>query len=253
VKESLPCAASDALVLPLDLTGPYEGLERAAQQADAAFGGQGVDYLVHNAGASMNALAAEVSAGVTDALFGVNTLGPIKLTRAALPAMLKRGKGRIVVVASMAGKVPSPGQAVYSACKMALYGYFASLATEVADTGVGVTICCPGPVNTESEGAPRAVYGPTGLITTPPSEDAAKSKARMSPERCVELIAAAAAHGVDEAWISRHPVLAAGYVFQLLPRLGWKVLKKIGPSRARAMKEGRSGYDVKNIALASSK
>lgn len=62
----------------------------------------------------MNALASEVTAGVTDTLFGVNTLGPIKLTRAALPLMLARNKGRIVVVASMAGKVPSPGQAVYS-------------------------------------------------------------------------------------------------------------------------------------------
>jgi len=44
-----------------------------------------------------------------------------------------RGKGRFVVVSSMAAKVPSPGQAVYSAAKMAVWGYFASLATELAD------------------------------------------------------------------------------------------------------------------------
>lgn len=44
-----------------------------------------------------------------------------------------RGKGRLVVTASMAAKVPSPGQAVYSAAKMAVWGYFGSLATEVAD------------------------------------------------------------------------------------------------------------------------
>lgn len=44
-----------------------------------------------------------------------------------------RRKGRIVVIASMAAKIPSPGQAVYSAAKMALWGYFGSLATEVAD------------------------------------------------------------------------------------------------------------------------
>jgi short-subunit dehydrogenase len=66
------------------------------------------------AGASMSALAAEVRPGVTDALFGVNTLGPIKLTAAVLPAMLARRKGRLVVVASMAARVPSPGQCVYS-------------------------------------------------------------------------------------------------------------------------------------------
>lgn len=62
----------------------------------------------------MNALASEVSPSVVDALFGVNTLGPIKLTRAALPRMLARGKGRVVAIASMAARVPSPGQAVYS-------------------------------------------------------------------------------------------------------------------------------------------
>lgn len=47
--------------------------------------------------------------------------------------VLSRGKGRMVVVSSMAAKVPSPGQAVYSAAKMAVWGYFASLATELAD------------------------------------------------------------------------------------------------------------------------
>jgi short-subunit dehydrogenase len=44
-----------------------------------------------------------------------------------------RGKGRFVVVSSMAAKVPSPGQAVYSAAKMGVWGYFASLSTELAD------------------------------------------------------------------------------------------------------------------------
>lgn len=44
-----------------------------------------------------------------------------------------RRKGRLVVVSSMAAKVPSPGQAVYSAAKMAVWGYFTSLATELAD------------------------------------------------------------------------------------------------------------------------
>lgn len=51
----------------------------------------------------------------------------------AAPCGCCRGKGRFVVVSSMAAKVPSPGQAVYSAAKMAVWGYFASLATELAD------------------------------------------------------------------------------------------------------------------------
>ncbi len=49
-KQELASVTKDVLVLPLDLTGPFPALEQASQQADAAFGGQGVDFLVHNAG-----------------------------------------------------------------------------------------------------------------------------------------------------------------------------------------------------------
>lgn len=84
--------ASEALVLPLDVTAPPEALEAAAAAADAAFGGAGVDFLVHNAGASQHALAAETAAGVSRRLLELNALGAIALTRAALPRMLERNK-----------------------------------------------------------------------------------------------------------------------------------------------------------------
>ena len=101
---------------------------------------------------------------MTQKLFQLNTLAPINLTQALLPYILQplHGQGgppaegqesqqgqvqegpeeglqgglqggcHIVVVSSMAGKVPSPGQAVYSGCKTALVGYFASLSTELS-------------------------------------------------------------------------------------------------------------------------
>mmetsp|Transcript_22461 Transcript_22461/g.62024 ORF Transcript_22461/g.62024 Transcript_22461/m.62024 type:complete len:328 (+) Transcript_22461:177-1160(+) len=245
VKSELPCPKENVSVLPVDLCGPFEQLTQAATTAEQVFGG--LDVIVHCVGASMNALAAEVTPEVTDALLAVNTVGPIKLTRALLPGLLgQKRPARIVVVASMAAKVPSPGQSIYSACKMALYGYFSSLATELADTNVGVTIVCPGPVgSSHGPGSARAVYGPTGLISTQAAEK--EDKARMAPARCVELISSAAYHGVDEAWISKHPVLALAYIFQLAPTLGWMILKRVGPKRAKAMKEGRSGYDVRGM------
>ncbi|GLC37615.1 hypothetical protein PLESTB_001667600 [Pleodorina starrii] len=246
VKQSLGVADDRVLVLPFDLCSDYAELENAAAAADAAFGSAGVDFLVHNAGASQHALASETTAGVTDELMQLNAIGPIKLTRAVLPYMLQRNRGRIVVVGSMSSKLPSPGQAVYAAAKMALYGYFSTLATELSDTGVGVTLCCPGPVATGSAEAPRVVYGPTGRIT----QNATGSSNRLDPARAAQLIASAAAHGVDEAWMARHPVLAMGYIFQLLPRLGWSLLKKIGPKRARAIKEGKNGYDVSKLMAA---
>lgn len=137
---------------------------------------------VLRAGASQHAMAEDVTASVTDQMFALNTIGPIKLTRAALPHMLRRQRGRLVVIASMAAKVPTPGQAIYSGetrsclylgsavehrvgcglllntsagrrnngcdssamlrrtgAKMALYGYFASLATEIVDRQALVT------------------------------------------------------------------------------------------------------------------
>ncbi|KIY95436.1 hypothetical protein MNEG_12525 [Monoraphidium neglectum] len=126
-------AAPEIVLLPLDVEGPQAALEAAAKEADAAFGSAGVDFLVHNAGASQHALAAETSREVAEKLLSLNALGPIALTRAALPQMLARRRGRVVVVASMAARVPTPGQAVYSAAKAAQWGYFSSLATEVAD------------------------------------------------------------------------------------------------------------------------
>jgi hypothetical protein len=72
----------------------------------------------------------------------------------------------------------------YAACKMGLFGYFATLATELADTGVRVTLCCPGPVAAAQGSAPRSVYGPTGLISTHAAKSEKEDRARMKPEVC---------------------------------------------------------------------
>jgi short-subunit dehydrogenase len=71
----------------------------------------------------------------------------------------------------------------FAACKMGLYGYFTSLASEIADSGVSVTVCCPGPVAAAEGAAPRAVYGATGMITQQHQQQGGKpDKARMSPQ-----------------------------------------------------------------------
>lgn len=105
-------------------------------------------------------------------------------------------------------RVPSPGQALYAASKAALTAYFGSLATEVADRGVRVTLVCPGPINSEGEGgSARSVYGTAGRVPLPAQP---RSSKKVDMPRCTQLVCAAAAHGVDEAWIARHPVLLAG-------------------------------------------
>ena len=70
---------------------------------------------------------------MAEQMFQLNVLGPIALTRAALPFLLSRGHCRIVVVSSMAAAVPAPGQALYSGTKLALHGYFSTLQSELND------------------------------------------------------------------------------------------------------------------------
>ena len=127
-------SAENILLLPIDLTGPAHALETAAETAFSAFDGAGVDYVVHNAGASQHAAVEETSHEVAISLINLNLLGPIALARATLPLMLQRGSGRHVVVASMSAVVPSPGQSVYAAAKAGLKAYFHSMTSELANT-----------------------------------------------------------------------------------------------------------------------
>ena len=243
--------ASDVLLLPLDLTGPAAGLETAAEAAFAAFSGAGVDFLIHNAGASQHAAAEETSAGVSAALLNLNLLGPISLARATLPLMLQRGAGRHVVVASMSAIVPSPGQATYAAAKSGLRAYFLSVASELAGSGVGVTVCCPGPLATGGDGKPRVVYGRDGLIQQAAT---GMSSRRVSAPAAAQLLATAAYHGLDECWIAYHPVLLMGYLMQYCPSVGMAALKKVGPGRVRLLRDGGgNGYDVAGMLRAGSR
>lgn len=244
--KSLPCVQQlpedRVFLLPLDLTGSPEALQEAADAAFSAFDGAGVDYVVHNAGASQHAAAEETAPEIATSLINLNLLGPITLARATLPLMIARGTGRHVVIASMSAVVPSPGQAVYAAAKSGLRAYFSSVASELANSGVGATVCCPGPLATGGDGKPRVVYGPQGLIL---QASTGMSKKRVSAVRAAELIATATYYEMDEVWIAYHPVLLMGYLMQYIPPLGMKVLKKIGPGRVAQLRDGSgSGYDV---------
>ena len=90
-------------------------------------------------------------------MFQLNVLGPIALTRAALPFLLSRRKGRLVVVSSMAAAVPAPGQAVYSGTKLALHGYFATLQSELNDrqaSDTSLSVVMPGELDSVMKPSP---------------------------------------------------------------------------------------------------
>ncbi|XP_018487398.2 uncharacterized protein LOC108857884 [Raphanus sativus] len=136
-------------VLRFDL-GSYEALlKRVVAEAVSLFPGDGVDYLIHNVAYELPKLnAVDASEENIKTVFKVNVFETISLTKLVVPHMLKRGGGHFVVISSAAGKVPSPGQAIYAASKHALHGYFHTLRSEFFQKGIKVTVVCPGPIET---------------------------------------------------------------------------------------------------------
>jgi 3-oxoacyl-[acyl-carrier protein] reductase len=115
------------------------------------------DVLVNNAGIGAYASVLEEEPSAYEHLMRVNYLGTVHPTLAVLPGMATRGRGHIVNVASVAGRLGAPFEAAYSASKFAVVGFSESLAAEVQHLGISVSLVNPGPVAThftEARGVP---------------------------------------------------------------------------------------------------
>jgi NAD(P)-dependent dehydrogenase (short-subunit alcohol dehydrogenase family) len=108
-----------------------------------------VDVLVNNAGLATSDPFARTTLATWQAHLDVNATGAFLCTRAALPAMSERGSGRIVMVASTAGRIGFRYSSAYVASKHALVGLMRAVATEVAGTGLTANAVCPSFVRTD--------------------------------------------------------------------------------------------------------
>ncbi|TYH91327.1 hypothetical protein ES332_A13G108700v1 [Gossypium tomentosum] len=226
-------APEQVKILPLDLTSGEATLKEAVDKAESFFPGVGVDYMIHNAAYERpKTTALDVTEESLKATFNVNVFGTICLTRLLTPFMLRRGRGHFVVMSSAAGKTPAPGQAVYSASKYALNGYFHSLRSELCQKGIKVTVVCPGPIETSNG---------SGATT---SGTKVSSEKRVSAERCVELTIIAASHGLKEVWISYQPVLAVMYLVQYMPTIGYWLMDKVGGRRVEVAAQKGNTYSL---------
>jgi dehydrogenase/reductase SDR family member 7B len=140
------CGEDRARVVALDLGEPASFPE-VVGQAEALFGR--IDVLVNNAGVSQRSLFVETEPAVIRRLAEIDFLGPVLLTRAALPAMVARGSGHLVFVSSLTGKVGIPLRTIYAAAKHALCGFADSLRPELWRHGIGVSVVAPGFVRTD--------------------------------------------------------------------------------------------------------
>ena len=124
-----------------------EDVERAIAEIEGALGR--IDILVNNAGIGAYGAFADTDVDVFEKIMRVNYLGTIYAMKAVLPGMIARGKGHIVNVASIAGRIGAPFESAYSASKFAVAGMSEAAAIELGAKGIGVSIVNPGPVATE--------------------------------------------------------------------------------------------------------
>jgi 2-hydroxycyclohexanecarboxyl-CoA dehydrogenase len=117
-------------------------MEAAVAAVIAQFGH--LDVLVNNAGWDRMALFLDSDEATWDRLIAVNLKGVLHASRAALPHMVARQRGKVINIASDAGRVGSSGEAVYSATKGAVIAFTKALAREMARHGVTVNVVCPG-------------------------------------------------------------------------------------------------------------
>jgi uncharacterized protein len=135
-----------SLVVPADLSAP-ESIALVSQAVEAA--GVEVDVLVNNAGLGGHGRFAETDTASDDQQLAVNIVALTRLTKAYLPPMVSRRRGRILNVASTAAFQPGPYMAIYYASKAYVLSFTEALAEELRGTGVTATALCPGAVRTD--------------------------------------------------------------------------------------------------------
>ncbi|MFB6293818.1 MAG: SDR family oxidoreductase [Halonotius sp.] len=139
--------AVETLVVPTDVR-EEAAVDNLIEQTDAAFGG--FDILVNNAGLARGSDVETMATDDYETMQETNIDGMFYATRAAIPHVREAG-GHLIFLGSFAGQYPRSYNPVYAASKWWTRGFAKSVAAEVGDDGVGVTVVNPGAVRTEFE------------------------------------------------------------------------------------------------------
>ena len=156
--------------------GDVDRAVEVALEADEHFGG--LDVLVNNAGMPKRRPVTALTPEEVEETMRVNYLSPVRMTLALLPGMLERGRGCIVNVTSLGGRLGIKHEAAYCASKFALSGFSESMHVDLYDTPVEVRLVLPGAIDTE-------------IWDQPGNDDPIYDGPKESPESVAEGIVAA--------------------------------------------------------------
>ncbi len=182
------------LPLQLDVTD-RDAVFAAVERAHAHFGR--LDVVVNNAGYGQFGMVEEVSEAEARAQFDTNVFGALFVTQAALPFLRAQGSGHFLQVSSIGGITAFPNIGIYNASKWALEAFSQSLAAEVADFGIRVTIIEPGAYGTDWGGSSAKHADPNPAYDTFREKAAEQRKARVATPGDPTASAAAVLQVVD--------------------------------------------------------
>lgn len=191
------CEAQGAkvLVLPMDLA---EITLFPAKKEQVLQHFPQIDILIHNAGITCHGQVINTPFAIEEELFKINFLAAVALTKVVLPAMLDKGKGQIIAIASALAYIEYPERAPYVASKHAMLGYFHTLGIELAAQDIKVGVICPGYVQTELG---KNVANEEEFVS---NRHKRRQTHRMSAEDCAKKIIDAIVKAKKEVYIGAY-------------------------------------------------
>lgn len=194
-----------------------EQLRALASRAEADLGP--LDVIVSSAGIEFNAFFEGVSFAELDRQLAIHLRSPMLLIHSALPGMLERGRGHVVVVSSLNGKVPFPCKVPYSAAKAGSIAMVHALRREYQDRPIGFSVVMPALVTGGGQAA-RAMES-SGIA--PP-----KGAPVATAEQCAEAIRDAILHNRAETAVSSRPTAVIAALQWSLPTIADRLLERSG-------------------------
>ncbi len=203
-----------AAVLAADLADVDAALDLAERAGP-------VDVLVANAALPASGAVDDFSHEQIDRALDVNLRAPIQLTRALVPGMVERGRGHLVFVSSLSGKVASSGSSIYSATKFGLRGFASGAREDLHGTGVGVTVVFPSFIAGVGMFAETGVKLPRGVPT-------------RTPEQVAAAVVRGIEEGRDEIDVAPLSLRAGVLASSVAPRTAAKLQRRLGSDRISA-------------------